>query len=557
MSKTVNNSYLIWFNGKIEIEETGLNEWNMLATPDADMFWSGIKERFDQSTVIFLLVDDDERGRVIPAARQVLSVTPDVRLLRVLADTVITSDMLEKATPMPEALLDIDEEDFATLSDVEVVTQLHPAQDYTDSVFYYGTKIQGRDYLVTSAHEMFPLIACPSRGISLVEPQLSMIGFSHSRVLDYFSGAEIESPNILHGEIVTYLQRHLYFPMLEIYDLLGVWIMGTYLFRAFRYFPYLHLNAEKGSGKTLLMELMSPIAFNGVLMSQPTAATVLQLISQDSSTLFIDEAEGLGSNKATASQLKNILKTGFARSGIYYTGDVMNRTYSPKCFAGINMLDDVLADRTITIRLLRKTDANRVALYRETPLMRKLQTDLRDRLYVFGLQYGVGIAEAYNNETTLYDTLPHLTNRAYDVWVPLFKIVNAFMGDDVKTRVFQSLDKLSQTDARRRRIRDSEENETSLALAMIKNVLELPTVQPSEIKENISYYDTDVIYEALRRLELLPKKMEKKGLSRMLKRTLDIESIPRSVKTGAKRMYAIDQKELENYRNRYGDVEME
>ena len=167
--------------------------------------------------------------------------------------------------------------------------------------------------------------------------------------------------------------------------------MGTYLFRAFRYFPYLHLNAEKGSGKTLLMELMAPISFNGILLTQPAASTVLKLIEQNSASLFIDEAESLSAHKSAGdSQLKNILRTGYARSGVSYIGDKMYRTYSPKCFAGINELDDVLADRTITVKMLRKTGAENkdLSLYRETPLMRKQQAEIRDMLYLFGLQHG-------------------------------------------------------------------------------------------------------------------------------------------------------------------------
>jgi hypothetical protein len=549
------NKFLIWFNPNIQADEKDLKDWNLLEQPRDDLFWSGASERFEGTTVVFLLVEKAERGRIIPAARAVLEITPDVRILHVIADSLITSEMLENAPRVPESLLDIDEEDLASLSDVEPVIQIHPAQDYHDSTFYYGTKIQGKDYLVTSSQEMIPLIACPSRGITLVEPQLSMARYSHSRVLDYFAGMESETPNALHADIVSYIRKHIYFPMLETYDLAGVWILGTYLFRAFRYFPYLHLNAEKGSGKTLLMELMSPIAFNGVLLSQPPASTVLKLIKQDSASLFIDEAEGLGSNKSSFSQLRSILKTGFARSGVYYSGDEMYRTYSPKCFAGINVLDDVLADRTITVRMIRKTGYETTELYRETPLMRKEQSELRDRLYLFGLRYGVGIAEDYNSETTLYDKLPHLSNRAYDVWVPLFKIVNAFVEGDDKTRVFQSLDLLSQTDARRRMIRDAEENETGLVVAMLNDVLS--HVLPLETKGDVKYYDPDVIYDSLRRLDLLPKTMQKKGLSRMLKRTLDVDSVPRSFGEGTKRMYAIDFKELESYRKRYADVVVE
>ena len=109
--------------------------------------------------------------------------------------------------------------------------------------------------------------------------------------------------------------------------------------------------------------------------------------------------------------------------------------------------------------------------------------------------------------------------------------------------------------ARRRVIRDAEENETGLAVAMLDDVL--PHVLPLETKDDMKYYDPDVIYESLHRLDLLPKSMEKKGLSRMLKRTLDIDSIPRSFGSGTKRMYAISTTELNSYRKRYADVVVE
>jgi hypothetical protein len=283
---------------------------------------------------------------------------------------------------------------------------------------------------------------------------------------------------------------------------------------------------------------------------------VLKLIEQNSATLFIDEAEGLSQRQSGGnSQLKQLLKTGFARSGLYYIGETMYRTYSPKCFAGIHELDDVLADRAVTIKMMRKTVAERVELYRETPGMRQEQMQMRDSLYLFGLCFGPLIANGYEAEKPFYDRLVHLTNRAYDVWVPLFKIVNSFSDVDDKMRVFQSLDKLSQTDARRRVIRDSEENETGMAVAMMDEVL--PRISPLEVIGDIRYYDPDTVYLALQRGELIPKSMQKKGLSRMLKRALDIDSMPRSFGDGTKRMYAVDAKELESYRKRYAEVVVE
>ena len=82
-------------------------------------------------------------GGLFQPARAVLEVTPEVRLLRVTKEARVTNEMLEAATKIPEALLDIAEDDFASLSDIETVPQIHPAQDYFDSTLYMGTRING------------------------------------------------------------------------------------------------------------------------------------------------------------------------------------------------------------------------------------------------------------------------------------------------------------------------------------------------------------------------------------------------------------------------------
>ena len=69
--------------------------------------------------------------------------------------------------------------------------------------------------------------------------------------------------------------------------------MGTYVFRIFRYFPYIHLHAEKASGKTTLMEILEKICFNGELSSDATGVSLFHEVHTNSSTLFLDESEDL------------------------------------------------------------------------------------------------------------------------------------------------------------------------------------------------------------------------------------------------------------------------
>ena len=163
------------------------------------------------------------------------------------------------------------------------------------------------------------------------------------------------------------------------------------------------------------------------------------------------------------------------------------------------------------------------------------------------------IASDYESEKPNYDKLVHLTNRAYDVWVPLYLIVTCFQSEDLKNNVFNSLDKISQLDGKRRNARDIEDNETGNLVIGLLEVLK--QVKPYNEVDGISYYEPDPLYSAMVREENIPKKMLRKAFSRLLKRVLEIESSPRGYGLKTKRMYAIDLKKMEEYKKRYTDIQ--
>lgn len=546
------HKYIIHFNDSYKPGKA-IPNWSIIGNPDAEAIFSQTSNMFKDSVVVLFQFSEKDRTLVLSTARGLLEIAKVVKLVKISDLSILDEKYLDSAPECPKSLLTMDDEDFASLTELQSSQILHQSQDYSNGVLYYGASINGIDMLVTSQKEMFSFAATASRDLTLLQTELSMSNLRHETVLDYFSNGVTVNPDKLFSDIREYFKKHIYFHDEETYDLVSIWVMGTYMYRAFRYFPYIHLNAEKGSGKTLLMELMSPLSFNGILMSQPVASTILKLISQNGSTLFIDEAEGLSQKQSGGnSQVKQILKTGFARSGQYYIGETMYRTYGPKCFAGINDLDDVLADRAITIKMMRKTVAERIELYRETPTMRVDQTNMRDRLYLFGLQYGPSIAKDYEDEKPFYDKLAHLTNRAYDVWVPLFRIATAFNSENVKMGIFTSLDKLSQLDGKRRKARDTEENETGSLISGLTEVFNL--VQPYKEDKGISYYDPEILYAAMVKNEKIPKSMQRKSFSRLIKRTLEIESAPQGYNLTTKRMYVLDHKKFDEYKKRYADI---
>ncbi len=527
--------------------------WIMVDTPDASLIFAKENNMFKDAEVVLLEASKNDRATVLSAARELMAVAKVVKVVRESDPDKINEKVLDSAPAIPNSLLTMNDDDFAALATLQSAQVLHPAQDYNNGVFYYGAIVNGVDMIVTSNGEMFSFAETVNRDIALMQKDLSASNLRHETVIEYFTGGLKVNADELFKEIRKYVQRHIYFSEPETYDLIAIWIMGTYIYRGFRYYPYIHLNAEKGSGKTLLMELMVPISFNGILLSQPVASTVLKLINQAGATLFIDEAEGLAQKQTGGNnQVKQILKTGFNRSGQFYIGETMYRTYGPKCFAGINDLDDVLADRAITIKILRKTNAEKVELYRETPTMRSDQMKIRDQLYLFGLRFGPIVAQDYEIEKPFYDKLSELTNRAYDVWVPLYRIVTSLTDNDLKASIFNSLDKLSQIDGRRRKMRDAEENETS---SLINNLTEvLKQVQPYKQENGLSYYETDGLYNEMVKNEKIPKSMQRKAFSRFIKRVLEIESKPVGFKLATKRMYVIDEAKFEEYKKRYADI---
>ena len=537
------NRYIIHFNPLTTIEPYGPG-WQVINNATTDDIFSKANIRFQNNLVILVQYSANEQNRVLSTAHHLLDVGAEVKIFDAQHGVAYTEESLLNAPTVSNVLLEMDTEDFESLTIDTSMRPIHPAQDY-DGDMYYGGCIQGQDKLVTSGGEFFPLAGAQSRGILLLQNQLSISQLRQQTVIEFITGVNNKAPDVVFAAIREYIHRHIYFTEPETYDLVAVWIMGTYIFRAFRYYPYLHLNAEKGSGKTLLMELMAPVSFNGMLLAQPAASTVIKLIDQNSATLFIDEAEGLSSGN------HQILKTGFARSGIFYAGEKMYRTYSPKCFAGINAIDDVLADRAITIKMMRKTGAECIELYRENSEMRKLQQEIRDSLYLFGLRFGPAIAREYESGASDAGMLAHLSNRAYDIWAPLYRIVTSFSEGVSRAQAFTSLDKLSRLDVNRRRMRDSEENETGVLIQGLTDVLK--HMQPLQVDEGIRYYDPDVLYRTMIEEEKIPHRIKRKGFSRLIKRILDIDSVPRAFRDGTKRMYAVDMVKFEEYQKRYGE----
>jgi hypothetical protein len=533
----------------IRLPQSLNNEYSVIQCFQEDDFWQGKLNRFKDAKVTVIYRTEAFQGNALIACRQILSVAATVSLWRQTTEEENEMrQLILSLPPLHPNLLDMEDEELAKVLDQQQLIVLHPMQDMIDGKIYFGMRHNGEDYLVSSNYEITSLQQATANGMVLRTTSVEGSRLSFSTVLRFQTEPAFPIPSDVYKQVRSYIQSVIFLREIELYDVITIWIMGTYLFRSFRYFPYLHLRAEKGSGKTLLMEILSAIAFNGQVLTNPNASTVLRLIKSTLPTLFIDEAEGLFSK--TRSELMAILNTGFSKSGVVIKKDEEYSSFCPKCFASINDINDVLLDRVITVRMVRKTVEERRDLYRENPLMLRRQSEIRDLLYGFALRYCPGIVNAYNAQTGLFDNLPHLTNRAFDIWLPLFKITAAFDESNEKTQIFNSLDKYSQLDLRRKNQRDRDENESAALVGIISGIIQ--SALYVKIDGNKVFIDPDTVHRILLDAEVIPRNMEKKALSRLLRRTLEIASVPIAVGGQTRRLYVIDKEKISEYQRRYG-----
>lgn len=143
----------------------------------------------------------------------------------------------------------------------------------------------------------------------------------------------------------------------EYYNIISLWIIGTYFHKNFPTYPYLFINAMKGSGKSRLLRLIVKCSRNGSLLNSLTEAVLFRT----DGTLGIDEFEGMSrkGNEALKELLNSSYKKGItvkrlkkrmSRDGEEQVVEEFD-VYRPIIMANIGGIESVLADRCITFIL--------------------------------------------------------------------------------------------------------------------------------------------------------------------------------------------------------------
>ena len=259
----------------------------------------------------------------------------------------------------------------------------------------------------------------------------------------------------------------------ENYDVITFWIIGTWLQDKFETFPYLFINAMKGSGKTRLLKLVKELSKGGEMLASLSEAVLFRT----SGTLCIDEFENVGSKDKNS--LRELLNTAYKKgSKVKRMKKVKNAegeqqvveefsTFRPIVMANIWGMEEVLEDRCISIILEKSGNAmitRKIENFSKNPKVLELKKKLAELpklvslcrdivLENIDIQWNTYI-DNYNDTqqhtytTTLNDNTTQLFNKIYDTNIdgrnlelsfPLLLIANEIGVVDVAVDLFKTI----------------------------------------------------------------------------------------------------------------------
>ena len=341
------------------------------------------------------------------------------------------------------------------------------------------------------------------------------------RFLDGESVSPAEVFNAVHHLFTAYVD----FRSAVESRILTLWTIGTYFYTMFPAYPYLALNGPKNSGKSTVLRVLQPLAFNMITTSDPTGPSMFRLIHHTSCTVGIDEAERYHNPKDLGmQQIRQLLNSGYKQGmpAIRVTGEDLKPqafdVYSPKILAAIMGLEDILASRCIAIPM-RRTDKKMPSFPPDFD-----GASLRHQLYVLVLTYFQDVYRNYFERLELHT----LHNRSGELWSPLVALA-AFFEEQGKIKgLLEAIAKAAQSDEQvceGKALSDREEAVLQALEILTRGETGTVWIKSAILREHVAKLlaqpveklgDAQWIGHILKRLHLLDDAPRKRGMDGMI-----------------------------------------
>ena len=246
----------------------------------------------------------------------------------------------------------------------------------------------------------------------------------------------VDLPSTLNG-LATLIGRHVVVSEAAL-DIITLWIAHTWVYELFEHTPRLAITSpEKRCGKSTLLAVLSYTCRNPIKADNFTASSIFRAVDALGPLSFlIDEADSY--SRERSDELRGILNSGFEASGavmrvVEIAGELVPKrfaTFAPAAIAAIGRLPETIEDRSVPIRLERKSVEQTVMKFRDAGA-REHMKEISSKLARW--------ANDIQGNLSLSPSIPELLNdREGDLAVPLLSIADN-AGEEWSERCRRSL----------------------------------------------------------------------------------------------------------------------
>lgn len=389
-------------------------------------------------------------------------------------------------------------------------------------------RLNTQPYLVTSSRELVrvsdaQIIPLNGKEIALrVLPEGSdfLMRWRFSDIQRYLQGETADAGQVFKT-VHDLFTRYVDFRSEVESAILALWTIGTYFYTMFPAYPYLALNGPKNSGKSTVIRVMQPLAFNMVSTSDPTGPSMFRLIHYTSCTVGIDEAERYHNPKDPGmQQIRQLLNSGYKQGmpAIRLIGEDMKPqafdVYSPKILAAIAGLEDILASRCIAIPM-RRTDKKMPCFPPDFD-----GAAIRHQLYTLALTVFPHLYTNYFERPSLHT----LHNRSSELWSPLVALAAFFEEQGQVSGLLQAIALAAETDEQISQGKALSEREEAVLQALellTRGQTSVVWIKAAALREKVARLlgqpvekmgDAQWIGHIIKRLHLLDEAGRKRGM---------------------------------------------
>lgn len=356
--------------------------------------------------------------------------------------------------------------------------------------------------------------------------------WSLESVKKFLNGETVDAAKV-YDEVKQTWKTYIEFEDPTCYDLITLWIVGTYFFHLFNTYPYIYFGGIKRSGKTKALTLASTQAFNAIFSGNVSTSSVFRLIQSGRCSLLMDETEKLASPDR-AQDFRSLLLSGYKKGGVVYRTEKTKterfipeafEVFSPKMLANIQGIEDVLEDRCIS--LVMKRGKNKAILNREVDINNPYWQKIRDHLHILFLTHWKKVSELYESlgeqseqNVVCEPTGSTLSGREYELWKPLLALAKFLDGHPQASQTTQTtlssliLD-LAKRKAEEKRIENMTETGDYILVQTLLSVVneeryykvkEIRDVMTKHFDEEQKWLNTYWVGRALKRLGFVDKR---------------------------------------------------